>query len=115
MRVVPKRKPSCTMTVKICAWPMLEGTNQVFSMQRFFEEDNLFVWRQELVGLREVDVIQGDGSPHGEKTFVFWNPPIVFMPVSILNPPSRTIIICDCGKFGSSLLLLLLSLVLRTC
>uniref|UniRef100_A0A7I4DT40 Uncharacterized protein n=1 Tax=Physcomitrium patens TaxID=3218 RepID=A0A7I4DT40_PHYPA len=34
----------------------------------------------ELVGLREVDVIQGDGSPHGEKTFVFWNPPIVFMP-----------------------------------
>ncbi|CAM6036430.1 unnamed protein product [Sphagnum compactum] len=32
----------------------------------------------ELVGLRDVEVIQEDGSPCGEKTFVFWNPPIVF-------------------------------------
>lgn len=37
-----------------------------------------FLVGQELVGLRDVEVIQEDGSPCGEKTFVFWNPPIVF-------------------------------------
>ncbi|KAG0570699.1 hypothetical protein KC19_6G181500 [Ceratodon purpureus] len=34
----------------------------------------------ELAGVRDVEVIHEDGSPHGEKTFVFWNPPIIFMP-----------------------------------
>lgn len=32
-----------------------------------------------------MEVIQDDGSPHGEKTFVFWNPPIIFLPVFIVN------------------------------
>lgn len=39
---------------------------------------------QELVGLREVEVVLEDGSPHGEKTFVFWNPPIIFTQVGVV-------------------------------
>jgi ATP-dependent helicase YprA (DUF1998 family) len=37
------------------------------------------------VGIRNVEVIRDDGSPHGEKTFVLWNPPIMFMPVIMLT------------------------------
>lgn len=34
------------------------------------------------MGVREVEEILEDGSPHGEKTFVFWNPPLIFLPVN---------------------------------
>ncbi|CAM6099284.1 unnamed protein product [Calypogeia fissa] len=35
---------------------------------------------QELLGLRKIEVVQNDGSPCGDKFFIFWNPPMHFAP-----------------------------------
>ena len=43
---------------------------------------------QELVGLREVEEVTVDGSPCGDKAFVFWNPPIVALPPVCCSTPS---------------------------
>ena len=41
-------------------------------------------------GVQDVHVVSDDGSPHGRKTFVLWNPPLTASQLAKANSMSRT-------------------------
>lgn len=45
---------------------------------------SLVILYQELLGLEKIEVVQNDGSPCGDKLFIFWNPPSRVAPVGHL-------------------------------
>ena len=55
------------------------------------------IWGEELdpepvsyAGVQDVNVVSDDGSPHGRKTFVLWNPPLTASQLAKANSMSRT-------------------------
>eukprot|EP00891_Asterochloris_glomerata_P009914 jgi/Astpho2/9914/e_gw1.00152.3.1_t len=58
---------------------------------------------QELLGVRDVNVVSDDGSPHGRKTFVLWNPPLTVSQLAKANSipiVELSLLLAECIQHG---------------